>query len=198
MNDPNDRRSDRSCSAHRSGGRGFVHEHFGSPRSVVWLTPPAVIEALGPFDLDPCAAVGQPWATAARHYTIADDGLNKPWAGLVWCNPPFGSGIDQWLDRLADHGNGLALVPARTEARWFDRGVWDKADAVLFVHGRLRFHHVDGTPARSTLGTPICLAAYGPEGVKRLRRGRVGGALVTAWRPTASAVARCSKRPRSR
>lgn len=32
--------------------------HHGA--SDVWLTPPEIVADLGPFDLDPCAAVGQP------------------------------------------------------------------------------------------------------------------------------------------
>ena len=62
-----------------------------------WLTPHAVIDALGPFDLDPCAPIisRRPWATAAIHYTIEDDGLLKSWKTIsfenpfVWCNPPI-------------------------------------------------------------------------------------------------------------
>lgn len=53
-----------------------------------WLTPPEIITALGPFDLDPCSPVNRPWATANNHYTILDDGYNKKWFGRVWCNPP--------------------------------------------------------------------------------------------------------------
>lgn len=190
MSGPDSRRRHDRCT--RAGTRrGFVHERVGSGRSVVWLTPPTVIEALGPFDLDPCAAIGQPWATAGRHYTVEDDGLSKQWTGFVWCNPPYGTGIARWLTKLAEHAHGLALLPARTETRWFVEQVWRKASGLLFVAGRLRFHHVDGTSARSSIGTPVCLAAYGPEAVKRLREGGMGGTLVTAWRPTAQAVARC-------
>lgn len=45
-----------------------------------WLTPQNILNALGPFDLDPCAPINRPWDMAARHYTVADDGLSKPWA----------------------------------------------------------------------------------------------------------------------
>jgi len=55
-----------------------------------WLTPPEIIEALGPFDLDPCAAPGQPWATAKHQYAPPQDGLELPWFGRVWVNPPYG------------------------------------------------------------------------------------------------------------
>lgn len=46
-----------------------------------WLTPPEIIKALGAFDLDPCAPVVRPWGTAARHYTVQDDGLALPAEG---------------------------------------------------------------------------------------------------------------------
>lgn len=47
---------------------------------------------------------------AARHYTVADDGLALPWHGRVWCNPPFGREAVKWPRRMRDHGNGIALV----------------------------------------------------------------------------------------
>jgi hypothetical protein len=72
----------------------------------VWLTPPYILDALGPFDLDPCSPVGRPWDTAAKHYTIEDDGLAQEWAGRVWLNPPYGPKMGLWLDRLAKHSGG--------------------------------------------------------------------------------------------
>lgn len=148
----------------------------------VWLTPPEIIAALGPFDLDPCAAVGQPWATAAKHYTVEDDGLSFGWHGLVWCNPPFGPEAATWLGRLAEHGSGVGLVPARTETRWFVAEVWGRADAVLFLHGRPHFHHADGTRGTSNSGAPICLVAYGRVAVERLMACGLAGTFVTGWR----------------
>lgn len=150
--------------------------------TVVWLTPPEIIRALGPFDLDPCAAINQPWPTAAKHYTIEDDGLAHPWHGFVWCNPPFGPDAGTWLNRLAVHGNGVGLVPARTETRWFVAEVWRRADAVLFLHGRPHFHLLDGTKAKFNSGAPICLAAYGSLGVDRLRESGLSGSFVQGWR----------------
>ncbi len=126
-----------------------------------WLTPPGIIEALGPFDLDPCAPVNRPWNTAAKHYTILDDGLSKPWEGRVWCNPPYGLEADRWLARMADHNNGIALIFARTETEMFFERVWKRADAVLFLRGRLYFHHVNGDRAKANAGAPSVLVAYG-------------------------------------
>lgn len=147
----------------------------------VWLTPPEIIDALGPFDLDPCAAVGQPWDTATRHLTIEDDGLAHDWHGFVWCNPPFGPEAGKWLDRMAEHRDGIALVPARTETRWFIRAVWSSADAVLFLHGRPHFHRPDGTRGKANSGAPIALIGYGARAVETLRACSLTGTLVSGW-----------------
>lgn len=143
-----------------------------------WLTPPELIAALGPFDLDPCAPITRPWPTATRHLTIEDDGLRASWTGRVWLNPPY-LHTAKWLARLADHGPGLALVFARVETRlWFDL-VWPRATAVHFLRGRLNFHHIDGrrTPANS--GAPSALIAYTPSEAEFLRSAPVPGWTVT-------------------
>lgn len=133
-----------------------------------WLTPPHILRALGPFDLDPCCPEGMPWPTATEHYTPADDGLALPWRGLVWLNPPYGPETGRWLSRLADHGEGIALVFARTETDQFFRQVWCRANAVLFLKGRLHFHRIDGTRAEFNAGAPSILVAYGAEASLRL------------------------------
>lgn len=145
-----------------------------------WLTPPEIVKALGPFDLDPCAAPEpRPWPTADEHWNEA--GLDRPWHGFVWCNPPFGPEAGEWLLRLADHGNGIGLCPARTETRWFVAALWHRASAILFLHGRPHFHHPDGTRGSANSGAPICLAAYGTLAVDRLATCELPG---TIWRPS--------------
>lgn len=145
-----------------------------------WLTPPEIIQALGPFDLDPCAAPSpRPWPTAARHIELPEDGLAAEWSGRVWCNPPFGKHTAEWLDRMATHGNGIALTFARTETRMFERHVWGAADAVLFLHGRPHFYLPDGTRAKGNNGGPICLIAYGVNNVCALRASGLRGQILT-------------------
>lgn len=139
-----------------------------------WLTPPEILAPLGSFDLDPCAPVARPWDTAARHYTIHDNGLAQPWHGRVWCNPPFGREAVKWLRRMVEHGNGIALIPARTETAMFCEAVWGAADAVLFIKGRPHFYRVDGTRAPFNSGAPICLVAYGLANVVALERSGLG------------------------
>jgi hypothetical protein len=91
-----------------------------SKNCVDWVTPREIIEALGPFDLDPCCPPSMPWATARTHFHAGDrDGLAESWFGRVWLNPPYGAAADQWLARLGAHGDGIALGPAATETRRF-------------------------------------------------------------------------------
>lgn len=74
---------------------------------------PAHRARTGTFHLDPCGYPG--WATADRLICLPDDGLAVPWDGRVWLNPPYGREVWTWLDRLAQHGHGTALIFARTE-----------------------------------------------------------------------------------
>jgi len=127
-----------------------------------WLTPPEIIRALGDFDLDPCAPVNPPWPSLAkRSYTIEDDGLSKPWEGRVWLNPPYGRETPHWISRLADHGWGIALTFARPDTGWFHDDVFQKAAAIFFFRGRLKFYNVDGTLAKYSAPAPSCLIGYG-------------------------------------
>lgn len=150
--------------------------------SDVWLTPPEILGALGRFDLDPCAAPEpRPWPTADRHIALPDDGLAAPWAGRVWLNPPYSREAAKWLAKLADHGNGIALVFARTETAWFVDSAWRRADAILFLHGRVHFHRADGVRAAANAGAPSCLIAYGASNATALRESGIKGSYVAGW-----------------
>lgn len=111
------------------------------------------------------------------HLDEADNGLAAPWFGTVWCNPPYGRETFKWLAKLADHGDGIALVFARTETVGFFEQVWERADAVFFFKGRLKFWYVDGTEA-DTANAPSCLIAYGKSNVEKLRNSGFAGKLV--------------------
>jgi hypothetical protein len=148
-----------------------------------WLTPPHILQALGAptaFDLDPCAPLQPPWPCARQSYTIADDGLLKSWFGRVWLNPPYGgpSIVGPWLRKMADHGQGTMLIFARTETDLFFEYVWQRATALLFLRGRLYFHHVDGTRAAANAGAPSVLVAYGDTDARALWESPITGRRV--------------------
>lgn len=150
-------------------------------QSVDWLTPPEWIEALGPFDLDPCIpSAGMPWRTAEMMWTPEIDGLRRPWFRRVWCNPPYGAPkvIEPWMKRMAEHGNGVALIFARTETACWFKYVWPKATGALFVQGRPHFHRADGVRADMNSGGPVALLAYGEANMKALAASGIKGKLV--------------------
>lgn len=145
---------------------GFAHDRTTGKED--WLTPPYVLRALGDFDTDPCSPMGRPWDTARIHYCAADNGLLKPWEGRVWLNPPYGDQTEQWMRRLAEHGNGIALIFARTETKTFHPWVWAHASALFWLKGRLRFYTKQGKEG-GPAGAPSVLVAYGESNAKVLK-----------------------------
>lgn len=173
--------------------------HSARAGTIEWLTPPEIIAALGPFDLDPCTPIEQPYPTARERYTVLDDGLLMPWRGRVWMNPPYENGlIEQWLAKMALHARGTALIFARTETEAFFRHVWEGATALLFMRGRINFHHGEGfskiayqggrtVPGKTYLagdrahgnaGAPTVLCAYGVEDADILAAAKIDGRFV--------------------
>jgi len=133
-----------------------------------WLTPPEILNALGAFDLDPCASQHQPWRTATTQYTIEDDGLSREWVGRVWCNPPYGPHAETFLRSSSEHGNGIVKIFARTETRAFHEYCWQRASGMLFMAGRIRFRLPGGGMA-GPAGAPSVLIAYGEANAQALR-----------------------------
>lgn len=144
-----------------------------------WLTPPELIKALGEFDLDPCHPINSPWPIAKNYYTLLDNGLIQQWEGRVWLNPPYGKETGTWLNKLAAHeAGGIALIFARTETQMFFDYVWKKATALLFLKGRIFFHHVSGEKAAHNGGAPSVLVAYGKANAEILRNSGIEGAFM--------------------
>jgi len=150
-----------------------------------WITPRWVLDALGPFDLDPCASEGQPWPTAHRMIAPPDNGFTAEWEGRVWLNPPYGSEMYKWVERLVAHPyGGTALVFARFETVGFS-AIWDTATAILIPKGRLTFHRpYTGEPGPGNAGGASVLIAYGASDAKRLESAKIDGVFMTAWRRT--------------
>ena len=86
----------------------------------------------------------------------------------MWCNPPYGKETPKWLEKMGTHGNGIALVMARTDTKWFHEHL-AKADCLLFLKGRIQF--VDGLQQTGGSGSTCgsVLAGYGAEGINALR-----------------------------
>jgi DNA N-6-adenine-methyltransferase (Dam) len=158
-------------------GFGGAHPHAPvEGRTDEWWTPPEVFEALGlKFNLDPCAPpAGEAlWLPVKRRYTREDDGLSLPWRGRVWLNPPYGREAGKWVQRLAEHGHGIALVFSRTDVRWWHAAV-PSATAICFIRGRLTFIAGAGQSAPGNSGGPSALVAYGDDCAKAIAESGLG------------------------
>ena len=179
--------------APRFAGIGGQQSHKAG--TVDWLTPKFVIDETGPYDLDPCAPEVQPFATAVTTFTRRDNGLLKPWHGRVWLNPPYTPAeIKRWLARMAAHGNGTALIFARTDTEAFHRYVFEHATALLFMRGRINFLQLDGKPAlrrdgtEQNAGAPTVLCAYGVRDADVLAGCSIAGKFVPLRIPRSIAV----------
>lgn len=140
-----------------------------------WLTPRSILDALGEFDLDPCATISMPeWVGAKTFLTENENGMERAWTGRVFMNPPYGRSwakvykIDDWMNKLSTHGNGIALVFARMDTRWWNKHVWSRADAVLFLHKRVCFCDEQGRPSGAGIMTSA-LVAYGENNATVLK-----------------------------
>lgn len=141
----------------------FTHDNVNNT-SVDWYTPQWVFDAMGlQFDLDPCSpAGGVPWIPAQTHYALPQDGLALPWFGRVWLNPPYGKHTKDWLRKMAQHGDGMALVFARTDCQWF-RDAASTATAMLFLAGRIKFVDGLGVTSGNGAGAGSMLLAWGGD-----------------------------------
>lgn len=143
-----------------------------------WYTPKEIIDALGKFDLDPCAPVKPLWQTAETMYNKNHDGLTKDWVGRVWLNPPYSRPlIEQFVRKLAQHGNGIALLFNRCDSKMFQDIIFEKATAIKFLRGRIRFFRPDGIRGDSP-GCGAVLIAFGEENAEILKTCNISGKYV--------------------
>jgi len=143
-----------------------------------WYTPKGIFDALGvTFDLDVACPPEGPRHTPSRPI-FHERALEREWFGSVWMNPPFGhmSTKRAWLAKFFAHGNGIALLPDRTSAPWWQEAA-PQACAILFVNGKIKFERPDGSIGEQP-GTGTCLFAAGPQAVDALRNSGLGFVTV--------------------
>lgn len=168
--------------------------HFSS-ESDEWYTPAdvlaRVIRVLGSIELDPCSNSHEaPNVPAMRHFTRADDGLAQEWrANTMFMNPPYGRGIDAWIEKLCDAFEAgdiqaaIALVPARTDTQWFQRL---RDYPRCFVTGRLAFNSPDGRKGSSPF--PSALVYLGPNPAEFAHAFASLGDIFIRWEPQTAGI----------
>lgn len=159
----------------------WLEPHGASVENDEWYTPSWLFEALGvEFDLDPCSPGSPPSTVPARQlFTKAENGLARDWHGSVWLNPPFSS-KRAWYERMMLHGDGIALMPAKTETHDLQTFMGG-ADLLIFVKGRIYFERgcrpggngVGGVTTTPPFGIVLC--SYGDRMTDVLLNSRVQG-----------------------
>jgi DNA N-6-adenine-methyltransferase Dam len=101
-----------------------------SSASIHWPTPRDLYSTLDrefAFTLDPCPLRGN------------RDGLSRSWRGeRIYCNPPYGHGVERWLAKASEADLAVFLLPARTDTRWWHTYA-PQAEEIRFIRGRLKF-----------------------------------------------------------
>jgi ParB family chromosome partitioning protein len=143
-----------------------------SSQSNEWYTPERYIEAarsvLGSVDLDPASCESANAVVKANaYYTMEEDGLNKPWRGKVWLNPPYGDLGPKFVAKLIheyESGNvteAVLLVNSHcTDTKWFEPLF---GYPVCFTNHRSKFWNDAGEGGNPTHGSAIVYFGAKPE-----------------------------------
>lgn len=137
-------------------------------KSNEWYTPKYIFDALGcEFDQDVAHPLHKKTFSPCKAY-IFKNSLLIHWDGFIWMNSPFEgrNGLVPWLEKFFDHNNGICLTPDRTSVDWWKYAV-KKCDAVLHVHGKIKFIDEYGNEGKSP-SNGTTLFACGEKGVEAL------------------------------
>ena len=167
--------------------RPHIARATGNPE---WYSPAQYVEAarrvLGAVDLDPASCeLANRVVQAARIYTAQENGLQHPWSGRVWLNPPYSARlVKDFVARLVNEYEAgavtaaMLLVNNATETRWFQQAARASA-AICYPDKRVRFYTPDGSPGSPLQGQ--ALFYFGPL-VRRFKRefSHIGIVTVTS------------------
>lgn len=116
-----------------------MNVHFSS-KSDLWSTPQELFDQLNQefsFTVDVCATRDN--AKVESFFTKEVDGLVQDWGGQrCWMNPPYGREIGKWIKKASESEFVVALLPARTDTKWFHDYIYGKRE-IRFLRGRLKF-----------------------------------------------------------
>jgi ParB family chromosome partitioning protein len=137
-----------------------------------WYTPPKYIEsaraAMGGIDLDPASCdFAQEAVGASSYYTKSDNGLQKPWHGRVWLNPPYSGElmllfVDKLLLEYGERrvGQAIMLTHNYTENEWFQKA--EKiAERLCFTDHRVKFQKEESGASSPQRGS--CFFYFGDD-----------------------------------
>jgi site-specific DNA-methyltransferase (adenine-specific) len=133
-----------------------------------WATPLSLFTALHEefgFTLDVCALPEN--TKCERFYTPEQDGLQQPWEGVCWMNPPYRQKvIGAWVKKAWESSQSgslvVGLLPARTDTQWWHQWAM-RASEIRFVRGRLTFDAPSGfRPGGHNCPFPSAIVIFRP------------------------------------
>lgn len=127
-----------------------------------WYTPAVFIaaarEVMGGIDLDPASSVlANDTVQARTFYSQDDNGLDLPWHGRVWLNPPYAQPLIRLFAEkvVAEYEAGnvseaIVLVNNATETRAWQH-MARTCTSICFPKGRIRYNDATGTQQNTPL-----------------------------------------------
>ena len=142
-----------------------IHDDYGTP-------PSLYAQGCQKYEifptLDVCATEQN---TKCRNFfTEKQDSLMYEWKETFFMNPPY-SKVDKFMKKAyyqhLKHGiDGLILVFAKTDTKWWHSFVEDKAE-IHFIKGRIKFFK-DGYETKNSAPYPSCFLIYRLERTLKL------------------------------
>lgn len=133
---------------------------------------------MGGIDLDPATSDAQRArspVTATNYFTIENNGLNQPWCGCLFCNPPYARGVvNQFTAKMVasylsgEMQQGILLVNSSTDTNWWQH-IAHHCDAICFHKQRVRFLKVkkgELTRGKSSPSHPSTIFYFGPNATR--------------------------------
>lgn len=115
------------------------------------------------------------YPTAKKMYDRHQNGLLQPWNGRVWLNPPYSRPlIEEFVARMVEHNNGIALLFNRCDSRMFQELIFPNMAGILFMRRRIKFLRPDGSRGNSP-GCGSVLIAFGQENARILQESGIEG-----------------------
>lgn len=137
---------------------GKLNEGMFSSKDQTWETPISLFNDLNNvfnFELDVCALPET--AKCEKYFTPEINGLEQDWQDICWMNPPYGREQVKWITKARDesirHNSTIVcLIPARPDTKVWHNVIFEGANYVCFIKGRLKFGNgKDSAPFPSAL-----------------------------------------------
>lgn len=109
-----------------------------------WETPQDLFDKLNEefdFSIDVCANYKN--KKVEDYIGKRENGLKVNWSDFIgwkWMNPPYGREIKEWIKKASEERKVVALIPARTDTKWFHEYIYNKQNVeIRFIKRRLKF-----------------------------------------------------------